>query len=184
MSIELCQKDLPNFPDEIIRDWLATYIETEGWPPCEDHNVVPENRWAYLLGKRPVRYWQSIIWEKKELQTSELKFTPESESTLAHLIEAYVYGKENIYSIELGENGFRRYSSLLMFVAKNTGLPVPPVMISHEGLLEVVDGNHRITACLAWLGMQNKPGISEKLGYTPRPFDGKFIAWVGKHKRA
>lgn len=181
MSIDKCKKDLPNFPEEIITDWLATYVQSEGWPPCESNNIVPNNRWKYLLGNRPVNYWQNIQWTKQKLQIDEIKFTPESESTIAYLIEAYIEGKENFYSLELGENGKQRFRSLLMYMAQNRCFPVPPVLVSNRGIMEVVDGNHRITVGVSWLHLQYRKEFRDMFDFNPESFNGSIEAWVGEY---
>ena len=40
---EQIKEDLPNFPDEVIVDWLLPFAMTDGWPPRR------MSRWENLL---------------------------------------------------------------------------------------------------------------------------------------
>lgn len=46
--IEQVSKDLSNFPDDVIDQWVGYYAESEGWPPP----TPLEGRWKGLLANR------------------------------------------------------------------------------------------------------------------------------------
>jgi hypothetical protein len=57
-TVDDLKKDLPNFPDDVLADWLLPYANIIGWPPARDINEIPENRWKYLRGqfKNPAQH--------------------------------------------------------------------------------------------------------------------------------
>jgi hypothetical protein len=49
------QKDLPNWPKEVIGPWLIEFANDPdiGWPPPEPYG---DHRWGRFLGRRPISW--------------------------------------------------------------------------------------------------------------------------------
>lgn len=178
--IEECKRDLPNFPEEIIDLWLAPFVETEGWPPCNDHAKVPGNRWRYLLGEKPVTYWENIQWEKEELDLAKLQLTGKSAATIQQLVAGYVLGQENMYTQTLGQNGKDRFDRVFRYLIENGTLPAPPIIINEgDDGYTVVDGNHRIAAFLGWFHLRNNKKFLETITTEVAELKTIVPVWVG-----
>ena len=57
-------EDLPNFPVDVIEQFLLPYAEDFGWPPGKRERD-PNNNWKYILRKNDLTYWQKVKWNKK-----------------------------------------------------------------------------------------------------------------------
>ena len=152
---ELILQDLPNFPEDVIAQWLVPFAETDGWPPIAD-------RWKYLLTNTNLDYWKNFTWTLEEVSFETLKLTREAESQIAGLLEAYVLGVNNIYSQQIGGNGLERFQFQLAFIKKNKQLIRPPVLVNHGKGYDIMDGNHRIAAYFALKQMEKNMQVDEK----------------------
>ena len=55
VTLEDIKKTLPQWPDEVIGEWLIYFANDGlGWPPPEPYG---DHRWGVLLGHRPVSWW-------------------------------------------------------------------------------------------------------------------------------
>jgi hypothetical protein len=144
-SIPDLQKSLPNFPEEILNDWLLPYAKSEGWPPAPDENQRPLNRWRYLLQNKPLSYWQSLKWEKLERHISISELNPEAQGIMADMVLGALKGQVNLYSRSI-PNLKERFSRIVGFIAEYGKIPKPPALIHYSDGLGVLDGNHRMAA--------------------------------------
>jgi hypothetical protein len=55
------QKDLPNWPADVIEPWLIEFANDPGmgWPPPEPYG---DHRWGRLLGQRPLSWRRDVTW--------------------------------------------------------------------------------------------------------------------------
>jgi hypothetical protein len=54
VTLEDIKKTLPQWPDEVIGEWLIYFANDGlGWPPPEPYG---DHRWGVLLGHRPVSW--------------------------------------------------------------------------------------------------------------------------------
>lgn len=136
---EKIKKDLPNFPDEVIKDWLEPFAISDGWPPTEP-------RWKNLLG-RPVEEWMEVSWKHTEVNLKTLAFSRESHDAIDGLHQAYNLSKINTFSSLLGEAGKQRYMNAFYYLIEHGIFPKPIVILKQGSFHHIVDGNHRF---LAW----------------------------------
>jgi hypothetical protein len=69
------QKDLPDWPKEVIDPWLIEFANDPGmgWPlprPYGDH------RWGRLLGQREISWWQNVTWKLEKTNCALAGLTP------------------------------------------------------------------------------------------------------------
>jgi hypothetical protein len=147
--------DLPNFPDDIIMDWIEPYAQTIGWPPVH-------KRWLGILFGNDLEFWQSVIWEKEILDLAAIPMSPITNSALIGLSDA-VKGVKNPYS-EI-ENVVERHNNALKYFVIHGVFPKPICLLKENGSYSVVDGNHRITAFKSHYELMRAYGIApaEKL---------------------
>ena len=153
MSIELSdlKATLPNFPNEVLEEWLLPYAMSEGWPPAHSAHASPFGRWRYLLSNRPLDYWCSISWKKCERHVSIRDLDPKYQDIMVQMIFAAVQGQSNLYS-ELIPDLTPRFNRIKDYFAEHGIFPKPPTLLLGPGGLAIADGNHRMAVYLYCYG--------------------------------
>lgn len=167
------KKDLPNFPDNVIEQWLAPFAETDGWPPVKE-------RWRNLLINTDLGYWRSTKWEWKEVSPNTLQLSPNAENILYQLMRAYAEGENNLYAKSLGERGKERFRFQLHQLIDNGVFLYPPVLVDHGKGFEIMDGNHRLAAYFVWLKWKENAFFLSKLEKQPVTLRVNQPIWFGK----
>lgn len=133
----LIKTDLPNFPDDVITDWLLPYAERMGWPPTG-------SRWAAIL-PNGIGFWKNVKWEQKKI-TIDVPLTVPAASAIMGMHASYNLKQDNAYAQI--DNGNERYMSAVKHFAETGKLPKPIVLLKQPGgLHDIMDGSHRY---LAW----------------------------------
>jgi hypothetical protein len=57
------KNDLPDWPDDVIEQWLHYFAQDCGWPPPEP---LGNHRWKGLLGGKPLSWWKKVSWKKRK----------------------------------------------------------------------------------------------------------------------
>lgn len=117
-------EDLPNFPDDVIRDWIESFAQNEGWPPTAE-------RWHYLLNKTDLDRWRSVDWKLRHQNFCELVLSPSCTTSLGAMLRAYTCREENEYSRALGERGMVRFHVQLHHLIDDGLFPPAPVLVDH-----------------------------------------------------
>jgi hypothetical protein len=138
---------LPNFPDEVLEDWLLPYAKTEGWPPFGPLGAPQGHRWPYLLGKKSLPYWLSLKWSPHETDIAVEALEPKSQESICQMILAAAKDEENLYSASIPDLK-ERFVSVLTHLNSTSRLPGAPTLLSTDGGYRVLDGNHRMAAYL------------------------------------
>ncbi len=137
MSVrEGIQEDLPNFPADVIDQWLLPFAETDGWPPDAP-------RWKHLLTNTDLNYWRTVNWALEEVALEELPFTSKAADQINGLIEAYVDGVQNDFALALGARGLERFQFQQNLLQQAVPLR-SVVLVNHGEGFDVMDGNHRL----------------------------------------
>lgn len=177
-ELEQARSDLSNFPEEVIDSWLATFIESEGWPPNEDFSEIPSNRWGALLGNQPIEFWQRTNWKEDYATLAELPLDMSSMSSIASLADAYKNGRENEVSVAMGETGKTKFHRMLHYLIDDGEFPAPPILLSSGSQLIVMDGYHRFAAYVVWSAWQNDQEFLAKLGKEPVGLKTSQRIWI------
>jgi hypothetical protein len=152
---EKIKKDLPNFPEEIIEDWILPFAKDLDWPP----NVAEEqDRWHDILGRTPVLEWRKATWEFKQIELSKKILSPWGVKSFEEMKRAYLNKEENAYSGLRNSDGLRRFRSALVYVLEHGELPKPIFirLVKDNDGYEIVDGNHRFLALEVSRGIFNE----------------------------
>lgn len=150
--IEQVEEALPNFPQDIIEQWIGYYAQSEGWPPGDP----PEGRWSNLLGNRGLSYWQGVEWHLETLSPDVIELTPNCEELIEQIKAAHAEGADNAYSTYMGQEARDRFHNIIWYLRNEGVLPRPPVLLNHEGAYEILDGNHRVSAYQLWVNWKDK----------------------------
>jgi hypothetical protein len=59
------KNDLPDWPDDVIEQWLHYFAQDCGWPPPEP---LGDHRWSGLLGGKPLSWRKKVSWKKKKIK--------------------------------------------------------------------------------------------------------------------
>lgn len=137
---------LPNFPDEVLTDWLLPYARSEGWPPFEGRDNMPRGpRWPYLLGRKPLGYWTDLNWSLHHGDIEFNQLEPRTRDTITQMIRAAAMGEINIYSTSIPDLK-ERFDRVLSHLTATRNLPGTPTLFKTEAGFRVMDGNHRLAA--------------------------------------
>lgn len=131
--------DLPNFPDEIIKDWLISHMCAESWPP-DLHSAS----WRGILLKKSLDFWKGVEWRKIELDLENIYFSGESNNALKEMNDAYVLKQQNAFT-GVGE---KRFIDAFIYFLRKGIFPKPILLLKEGDTYEIADGHHR---CLAWV---------------------------------
>jgi hypothetical protein len=171
--IEQVEEDLPNFPQDIIEQWMGYYAQSEGWPPADP----PEGRWGDLLGNRGLSYWQGVEWHLETLSPEVIQLTPDCEDLIEQIKAAHAERAQNAYSEFMGEEARNRFHNIIWYLRNEGSLPCPPILLNHDGAYEILDGNHRVAAYQLWVNWKDqRPFQREPF---PVPLMDEVEFWVG-----
>jgi len=171
--IEQVSEDLPNFPKDVIEQWIGFYAQSEGWPPSDP----PDGRWSSLLGSRGLSYWQNLSWELETFSPNEIQLTPDSEDLISQIKAVFTLGTQNNYSRFMGQEAKDRFHSIIWYLRNEGTLPCAPVVLKHVEGYEILDGNHRVAAYQIWQNWKDQPTFQEEPLPVPIIEDVEF--WVG-----
>lgn len=170
---EKVSADLPNFPEDIVEQWMGFYANSDGWPPPDPL----QGRWKTLLAGRPISYWRRVEWRLEELAPERMTLTVDCKNLIGQIVRAHELGEKNPYSEFIGDDANERFHRLISFLRTKGNLPRPPIILNHGGLYEIMDGNHRFAAYLLWIRWQyGSPFQKEPF---PVPLRETTAFWTG-----
>lgn len=176
---EIIKKDLPNFPDEIIRDWIAPYYEKHGWPP--------QGNWNGVLFMEPYEFWQKVEWKKESLDLTKILYSEEWTEVFKDMYSGYMKKpEETFFGRTMGQNGVNRWLNAARHLLETGIFPKPICLLCKDGKYSVVDGNHRFVAWQFLLGinheLRNLPPEekAEQLKGLARKFSDKWGSGTGE----
>jgi hypothetical protein len=136
--------DLPEWPRDVIDQWLLPYAESEGWPPALLHSTIPENRWRFLLGGRSVQHFQRLRWHLRQEVVTAIEFCPSAQGVVGQMPAGAFLGATNAYTTGLPRLRVGIEAALSQLAAGQ--LLRRPILEQHSGGLAVLDGYHRLCA--------------------------------------
>ncbi len=160
----IIQDTLPNFPDDIIDQWILPFVDTDGWPPTDEQGKL-RNGWRFILGK-DMAYWRSIKWELKESELLSEHLGRMSKSQINDIFQVAVLGASNhmsqIYDLKA------RFDQVVTYISVNGTYPRPPILVVMDAQYEIMDGNHRVSAYFYCVGAFAKAPNLEVVQKTKR----------------
>jgi hypothetical protein len=131
--LQAITNDLPNFPEQIIQNWLLPITKEIGWSPKHNEN------WYNIPMNGSIDYWRSMVWEKQIIEFNNLRLTNIYHVEINEMANNYYKGIDSVY------NSCKRIKYSINLI-KNKKLLKPIILISSNNGYEIADGNHRITA--------------------------------------
>jgi hypothetical protein len=132
------KQNLPNFPDEIIIDWLLPRAEDLGWPPSG-------MRWDAILLNKDLNFWRSVFWKQVDVNLTEINLEKITQKCIDGYREAYEENKKNIFSTGISD-GRSRYICCLEYLLEHGKFPKPICLLQGDGEYLIADGHHRFAA--------------------------------------
>ena len=172
--IEQVSEDLPNFPDDVIDQWIGYYAESEGWPPPSPL----EGRWKGLLANKDLEYWTSLKWSKEIIYPPSLVLTTQCNRRIQEMISFHAAGVPCAYSEFMGEEAGPRIARLLQYLREIGNLPCAPILVEKDGEHEIIDGNHRVVAYLLWEQWKDKEIFQKEP--VPVTLSREIEFWIGR----
>ena len=145
------EKELPNFPREIIEQWLLPFAEDYGWPPNEEWR----EKWQKTL-TLSLEEWRNMNWKLETWDMTNFPLSFQGQACLTGMQKCYWLGEENTYTkLKTEGNGLNRHLRALQYILEHGEFPFPIVaredfdfaFLHGLGGFRLMDGNHRL---LAW----------------------------------
>lgn len=171
-TLQDIKKDLPDWPDDVIDQWLLKLANQTGmgWPPSEPLT----GRWKLLL-THPVSWWEDVTWTQEKRDCSFDKLSIDGRKTMNNMYDALVEGQDNGFG---GDNSPARFQRQLRIVAITGQFERPPVLFPIASGLSPLDGNHRIFAHHIALQMTDE----DLAKYKVRRPDAIQTVWIASHE--
>jgi hypothetical protein len=149
----------PGMP-EVVSAWLAERASYLHWPPAG-------REWFGVLRGRSVAEWQALRWERRPMSLNFASLTRESRRVITALANANFCGVQNEYTTL--ECSGPKFAEIGCFIRENHRLPGDLIFLDDDGLLEIVDGCHRLTLFF----MLKQAGLDDVA------LESQYAVWVG-----
>jgi hypothetical protein len=120
---------------EDVKLWFDERASYLGWPP-------QGLRWRGVLRDHSVDYWARLRWEKRSVDLQQARFTEPTEHILEDLAAALIGGVQNWYaSLDTSD----KIPEIGQYIQEHHRLPGLLIFLEQDGVLDLVDGAHRLT---------------------------------------
>ena len=187
-TVHAIKSALPNFPDEVIREWMLPYTRICGWPPCERPCAADRRkslqcgRWKGIFAGEDLGFWSGVAWNNIELDLDARQLCPFSLKNIVSIISIGTGIKPpaagSLYSelfLESSPETKERFLNSAKYLGKHGTFPAPPTLLRKPDALSIVDGNHRIAAYIYLRA------ISQGAGAQVKQLNGPQKYWVGEN---
>jgi hypothetical protein len=146
------RETLPNWPDQVRREFLLPYAEDRGWPPSLAADGTPNDEWRGLFNNRSLQRLQGLSWDLEQIQPVPDVFCMEGVKRLTLMLHGYAITPGNYFTEQLqkGQGSFEFHVSHI----RQAGTPIsPPAGIMEPDGLDLIDGWHRTAAYFRCKGL-------------------------------
>jgi hypothetical protein len=171
ISLADIKRDLPAWPDEVIKEWLLRLANRSdtGWPPPDPLGYHP---WAFILGHRPIPWWREVTWKLEKIDCAFAGLCPPTKTIVLRMFTEKANGT-------IDEDTRRRFDRASDHILRNAVFEKPLVAMRMSDGLSVLDGNHRISA---FCGLQELPTETFEQRGLKKPALEQDV-WIGTHSR-
>ena len=149
---EKIKKDLPNFPDDIVEQFLLPFANKLGWPPENCKNDA-NNRWKDILRSNDLAYLRQLEWNKKTLKLSPHELLPKDCEMVVDLMRTNVQGQFTFYS-EMSDSK-ERFDRICLYLKQECVYPRTVAIERIGEKYRILDGCHRLSAYFYLCGWFN-----------------------------
>jgi hypothetical protein len=172
---EKIKKDLPNFPDDVVEQFLLPYAKKLGWPP-ENCKNDSNNRWKNILRSNDLAYWRQVGWNKEILKLSPHELLSKDYKIVVDLMRTNVQVQDTFYRIMLDSK--ERFDRICLHLKQESVYPRTVAIERIGGKYRILDGCHRLSAYFylcGWFNIEDDTvpclGVKDEQEY-----------WVGKRE--
>ena len=167
VSVADIKKDLPGWPDEVVREWLHWFANDICWPPPEP---LGEHRWSGILGGRSLSWWKNVSWKQETVNCALDNLSDKSRGIVNSTIK-------EVGNAPAEDAARKRFKRPMDYILEEGKFPEPMAAMRVPSGLEIIDGNHRMSA---FCGVQAMPDSAFKRLGKSRPSLLQKL-WVGTH---
>jgi hypothetical protein len=133
VSVADIQKDLPNWPEDVIEQWLLYFAnETDcGRPPPEP---LGEHRWKSLLGGRPLSWWKNVTWKKQKVKCDLASLSIKARTDVTDIVAQMKSGTADASTK-------KRVAQCWLYIKDNAIFPRALVTMKIQDGLSLLDGS-------------------------------------------
>jgi hypothetical protein len=138
VSVADIQKDLPDWPDDVVEQWLHYFANEAdcGWPPPDP---VGDHRWHGLMGGKPLPWWKNVTWEKETVKCDLASLTAKARADVNDIIV-------EMDAKTASESTKKRVAQPWVYIRDNAVFPRTLVTMKKPDGLSLIDGTHRMAA--------------------------------------
>ncbi|MGH9786005.1 MAG: hypothetical protein ACRD88_17680 [Terriglobia bacterium] len=167
------RQDLPGFPDEVLREWIAPCARRNGWPP-----VAPV--WLDILLGIPIVVWRAMRWTQEDRPLEWGHLSANSARLVRNLYDAH-FNRNPRPAIPVPEGGLERVQRALVYLSDHGVMPGRIVVAEGpDGRLALADGYHRVTAYFVYRMMLAEPTIRATLPPPVAEVNENQPMWVAR----
>jgi hypothetical protein len=141
----------PKMPADVFDQWIAPQIPVYGWPFSSIDCATTHTKWHRFFAGRTLAQWASFDFLLNELPYRTLMFEDKTDWRIEGIFDHCSLGLQtqqaNIYET------VNRFRACAEFIHLNGRLPRPVIGFLNEGLIEIIDGHHRLAA-LRYIGVR------------------------------
>lgn len=171
-TLQDIKKDLPDWPDDVIDQWLLKFANQEGmsWPPPDP--LI--GRWKLLI-THPLSWWKDVTWTKEKRDCGFDNLSIGGRKTMNSMYKALILGEDNGFG---GDDSKARFARQLGILLKTGEFERPPVLFPIASGLSPLDGNHRIYAHVYAMSVSDEELAANNFA---RPAASQTV-WIASHK--
>lgn len=129
------QKNLPNFPKEVILGWIKPAAEKNGWPPETNPKF-----WQEFFRGKTYEWWKSAYWSVEKMNITIINLSDGAENTL----------KGTNDKAKCNELENKKLDYQCSYCKKHRTCKEPIILaetkVNNVTRHEIIDGHHRILA--------------------------------------
>ena len=131
-------------PAEVFDMWMLPAIESLGWKFTVVPDSVAATNWDGFFGSRPPTFWAKANWRFLEFPLHAHLLNSADQARIGWIIEFAVQGKQT-KAANL-KNCKERFWAFAAYIKEHGKLPLPIIATISRGVIEIVDGFHRLAA--------------------------------------
>ena len=155
-----------NMPAAVFDMYIVPIVGRIGWPFTSIHSSTFGTEWTNVLDHQSLETIANLLWHRRDLPFSKIRFLPNSQSIISRLRGCHLYGQPD--PLSRISDGRMRFFKFRQFSAQHGRIPAPAVLMFDSGAYRILDGNHRVAALASlpnasilmldcWIGHKGKP---------------------------
>lgn len=156
LLLQTLRRDLPQFPEEVLNEWIAPCARGNGWPPIG-------SVWVNVLLGLPIYAWAAMTWTEEDRPLDWGDLSSDSVRIVRRLYDAH-FNRDPAAAALVPQGGFARVMSAMAYLQEHGVMPGHiAVAEGPDGRLALADGYHRATAYFTYRNILSVPALRASL---------------------